>query len=64
MAAKYRSMTYDEVQLIIEKYSKEIDEIIHKFKEETGMDVYKIDTYDNGKPTLTGDIVSYRIVPF
>ena len=64
MTAKYRNMTYDQVHSIIEKYSKEIDEVIHKFKEETGMDVYKIDTYDNGKPTLTGDIVSYIIVPF
>jgi hypothetical protein len=64
MAAKYRSMTYDQVQSIIEKYNKEIDEVIHRFKEETGMDVCKIDSYDNGKPTSTGDIVSYRIIPF
>jgi hypothetical protein len=64
MAAKYRSMTYDEVEAIIQKYSKEISDLILKFKEETGMDVHEIKSYDNGKEISEGDIVSYKIIPF
>ena len=64
MAAKYRSMTYDEVEAIIEKYNKEIDEVIHRFKEETELNVLEIKSYDNGKEISEGDIVSYRIIPY
>jgi len=60
--AKFRSMTYDQVRDITDKYGKEIDEVIRRFKEETGLDVHAIESYDNGKPTLSGDIVSWQII--
>jgi hypothetical protein len=60
MTAKYRSMTYDEVETIIQKYSKEISDLILKFKEETGMNVLEIKSYDNGKKIPE----DYRIIPF